>query len=443
MSTRYPARKGDRPCHACRPLPFSRRTACAGRAAEGRDFVRRPAGAAGRRGAAIGGLARSPPPRRAADPLRRRSARLRPARRDRRRPSATTRWSSSAARRARANRPNCRKSAWSWAAAIDGLIGHTQPRRIAARSVAARIADELASPLGPRRRLQGPLRRGPLAADLHQADDRRHPPGRNPGRPVPRPVRYDHPRRSPRAVAEYRLSDRLPEAAAAEAARSEADRYLGHDRRRPLRRPFRHAPRSRAGGRSLRADVSGRSPLAAAAGRRRRRRARLAAGRARGRRGGRRHRPGRHPHLHADRAAHPRDGQDAPRPAAARRSQRAAAGDPAALRPAVDARAAACVSTGRETPRRHRHERGRVVADRAADSLRDRSGHGADQPLLAAQQDATAADRAGLPGVGRPAQGPLRAHRAGHLRAALQRRRLRRPRRLHARRRSSGPIWPP
>jgi len=31
---------------------------------------------------------------------------------------------------------------------IDGLIGHTQPRRIAARSVAARIAEELASPLG-------------------------------------------------------------------------------------------------------------------------------------------------------------------------------------------------------------------------------------------------------------------------------------------------------
>lgn len=31
---------------------------------------------------------------------------------------------------------------------IDGLIGHTQPRRIAARSVAARIAEELNSPLG-------------------------------------------------------------------------------------------------------------------------------------------------------------------------------------------------------------------------------------------------------------------------------------------------------
>ncbi|HET6880809.1 MAG TPA: ATP-dependent RNA helicase HrpA [Pirellulales bacterium] len=31
---------------------------------------------------------------------------------------------------------------------IEGIIGHTQPRRIAARSVAARIAEELASPLG-------------------------------------------------------------------------------------------------------------------------------------------------------------------------------------------------------------------------------------------------------------------------------------------------------
>ena len=31
---------------------------------------------------------------------------------------------------------------------IDGMIGHTQPRRIAARSVAARIAEELGTPLG-------------------------------------------------------------------------------------------------------------------------------------------------------------------------------------------------------------------------------------------------------------------------------------------------------
>jgi ATP-dependent helicase HrpA len=31
---------------------------------------------------------------------------------------------------------------------IDGLIGHTQPRRIAARAVAARLAEELGVPLG-------------------------------------------------------------------------------------------------------------------------------------------------------------------------------------------------------------------------------------------------------------------------------------------------------
>src|SRR4030095_13968604 len=31
---------------------------------------------------------------------------------------------------------------------VHGLIGHTQPRRIAARTVASRIADELNTPLG-------------------------------------------------------------------------------------------------------------------------------------------------------------------------------------------------------------------------------------------------------------------------------------------------------
>src|SRR5687768_2320277 len=31
---------------------------------------------------------------------------------------------------------------------VNGLIGHTQPRRIAARTVSARIAQELKSPLG-------------------------------------------------------------------------------------------------------------------------------------------------------------------------------------------------------------------------------------------------------------------------------------------------------
>ena len=106
-------------------------------------------------------------------------------------------------------------------------------------------------------------------------------------------------------------------------------------------------------------------------------------------------------------------------------------GDLAALRAAVDPRAAARLSAGRQAPHRHRHERGRVVAHGAADSLRDRSGHGADQPLLAAQQDAAPADRGRFPGVGRPAQGPLRAGRAGHLHAAVCRTGLPGPRRLH------------
>ena len=41
-----------------------------------------------------------------------------------------------------------RSCAWSSAAGGDGLIGHTQPRRVAARTIAARIADELGTALG-------------------------------------------------------------------------------------------------------------------------------------------------------------------------------------------------------------------------------------------------------------------------------------------------------
>ena len=47
-----------------------------------------------------------------------------------------------------ARRPSCRRSASSSAAASRGTIGHTQPRRIAARTVAERIAQELDTTLG-------------------------------------------------------------------------------------------------------------------------------------------------------------------------------------------------------------------------------------------------------------------------------------------------------
>ena len=66
---------------------------------------------------------------------------------------------------------------------VAGLIGHTQPRRIAARTVANRIAHELATPLGERGRLQDPLSGPGERRDVRQGDDRRHPARGNPDRP--------------------------------------------------------------------------------------------------------------------------------------------------------------------------------------------------------------------------------------------------------------------
>ena len=60
-----------------------------------------------------------------------------------------------------------------------GLIGHTQPRRIAASSVAKRIAEELNSPLGEVVGYKGPVQRSVPARCLGQAEDRRHPAGRD------------------------------------------------------------------------------------------------------------------------------------------------------------------------------------------------------------------------------------------------------------------------
>ena len=42
---------------------------------------------------------------------------------------------------------------------VDGQIGHTQPRRLAARTVAERMAEELGVRAGRGRRLRGPLHR--------------------------------------------------------------------------------------------------------------------------------------------------------------------------------------------------------------------------------------------------------------------------------------------
>ena len=105
--------------------------------------------------------------------------------------------------------------------------------------------------------------------------------------------------------------------------------------------------------------------------------------------------------------------------------------DPAALRAALHARAAARLQAARRAPRRARHQRRRDVADRARHPLRRRSRHGADQPLQRAAEGAAAADRADLAGLGRPAQGPLRARRRRHLHPPLRRGGLRGAPALH------------
>ncbi|MFT3770602.1 MAG: hypothetical protein QM820_34680 [Minicystis sp.] len=60
-------------------------------------------------------------------------------------------------------------------------IGVTEPRRIAATSVAARVAKELGVELGREVGYQNPLRRSHLAGDVREVHDRRHPARGEPG----------------------------------------------------------------------------------------------------------------------------------------------------------------------------------------------------------------------------------------------------------------------
>jgi ATP-dependent helicase HrpA len=98
-----------------------------------------------------------------------------------------------------------------------GLIGHTQPRRLAARSVATRLAQELKTQVGAgvgvKIRFQDRstadswvklMTDGILLAES-QSD------------PYAECLRHDHHRRGARAQPEYRFPARLPQAVAAEA----------------------------------------------------------------------------------------------------------------------------------------------------------------------------------------------------------------------------------
>ncbi len=74
--------------------------------------------------------------------------------------------------------------------------------------------------------------------------------------------------------------------------------------------------------------------------------------------------------------------------------------------------------------------------------VRRRHRRRADQPLLGAHQGAAAAGRGDQPGLGQPALRPLRPARAGHRDPALLRGGLRGPRRSSPTPRSCGPTWP-
>ena len=143
-----------------------------------------------------------------------------------------------------------------------GLIGHTQPRRIAARSVAERIAEELGTELGDLVGYQVRFTDRTSKPQPGQADDRRHPAGR--ARSATAMLRkYDtiiideaHERQP-----QHRLPARLPQAAAARrpdlkviitSATIDPERFAEH---------FADDAGRRADHRGLRPDVPGRGPL--------------------------------------------------------------------------------------------------------------------------------------------------------------------------------------
>ena len=142
---------------------------------------------------------------------------------------------------------------------VNGMIGHTQPRRLAARTIAERIAEELGVSARWCRRLRRALHRPGRCRHADQGDDRRDPARRDPARPDAASLRHDHRRRGPRAQPEHRLPARLPAPPARAARRPARRHHLGDDRHRALRRALRR----RAGDRGQRADVPGRHALPA------------------------------------------------------------------------------------------------------------------------------------------------------------------------------------
>ena len=310
---------------------------------------------------------------------------------------------------------------------IRGTIAHTQPRRLAARTVAERIADELKVTLGEavgfavrfsdQSREDTLLRLmtdGLLLAEIQRDRLLR---------------RYD-----------TIIIDEAHERSL------NIDFLLGYLKRILPARPdlkvivtsatidperFAAALRRRPDHRGLRAHLPGRGPLPRARrGLRPDRRDR------RCRRGTAARAPRGHPRVPLRRARDPRHRRRARGPAALGHR------DPPAVRAPVDRGAATGVEIAFQPPRGARHQRRRDLADRPRHPLRRRPRDRADLALQRAPEGPAAADRAGQPGVRRPAQGPLRAHHRRHRDPAVLRGELRRSARASPTRRSCARRWP-
>ena len=128
---------------------------------------------------------------------------------------------------------------------VAGMIGHTQPRRLAARTVADRIAEELGTELGDvvgykvrftdqvgENTLVKLMTDGILLAEL--AGDR-----------TLSPVRHADHRRGARTQPQHRLHPRLPHAAPPPPPRPQGRHHLGDDRHGAVRRSTSTLPWSR------------------------------------------------------------------------------------------------------------------------------------------------------------------------------------------------------
>ena len=298
---------------------------------------------------------------------------------------------------------------------VEGLIGHTQPRRIAARSIAERVAEELGSVVGGlvgytvrftdqvgEDTLVKVMTDGILLAEIHS--DRRL-----------ASLRHDHPRRGPRAQSQHRLPARLPHDAPAQTAGPEADRHVGDHRHRPLRRA---TSATRPSWRSRVAPT--RSSCATARSTTLRPVSRVIS---------------RRPSATPCRSSPPRapatswcSAPGSARSGTQRRYRRAGASphrDPAAVRPALVRRTASGVRSAHGPTDRAGHQRGRDLADRARYPIGGRPRHGPDLALQPAHQGAAASHRADLAGVGQPAGRSLRTAGARRVHPPLRRRRLR------------------